>query len=44
MFSRGDLLRGDDLASIETRNGSLTFNARELLALLVEEPGDTLKP
>jgi Uma2 family endonuclease len=44
MFIRGDLVRGDDLASIETCNGSLPFNTRELLALLDEEPGDTLTP
>lgn len=37
MFIRGDLVRRDDLASIETRNGSLPFNARELLAFLDEE-------
>jgi hypothetical protein len=34
MFIRGDLARRDDLASVETRNGLLPFNTRELLALL----------
>jgi len=37
MFIRGDLVRRDDLASVETRNGNLPFNARELLATLDEE-------
>jgi Uma2 family endonuclease len=44
MFIRGDLVRRDDLASIEARNGSLPFNTRELLALLDEERGDALTP
>ena len=39
MFIRGDLARRDDLASVETRNGLLPFNTRELLALLDEEAG-----
>jgi Uma2 family endonuclease len=44
MFVHGDLVRRDDLATIETRNGPLPFDTRELLALLDEEPGDTLTP
>ena len=32
MFIRGDLVRRDDLASIDTRNGSLPCNTSELLA------------
>ena len=39
MFIRGDLMRRDDLSSIETRNGLLPFHTRELLALLNEEAG-----
>jgi Uma2 family endonuclease len=34
MFIRGDLVRRDDLAHIETRSGLLPFPARELLTLL----------
>jgi Uma2 family endonuclease len=37
MFIRGDLVRRDDLVSIETQNGLLPFHTRELLALLDEE-------
>ena len=37
MFSSGNLVRRDDLTSIETRNGQLPFHSRELLALLDEE-------
>jgi Uma2 family endonuclease len=44
MFVDGDLVRRDDLASLETRNGSLPFDTRELLALLDEERGDTVTP
>jgi Uma2 family endonuclease len=44
MFIHGDLVRRDDLATVETRNGALPFDTRELLALLDEEPGDTLTP
>jgi Uma2 family endonuclease len=44
MFIRGDLVRRDDLASLETRNGSMPFDTRELLALLDEERGDAVTP
>jgi hypothetical protein len=37
MFIKGDLVRRNDLLSIETRNGALPFDTRELLALLDEE-------
>jgi len=36
---RGDLVRRDDLDRVETRNGSLPFPTRDLLALLDEEDG-----
>jgi len=36
-FIKGDLVRRNDLLSIETRNGALPFDTRELLALLDEE-------
>lgn len=39
-FLRGDLVRSDDLESIETRNGALPFPCRELLARLDQEAGD----
>jgi Uma2 family endonuclease len=44
MFIRGDLVRRDDLTTIETRNGPLPFHTRELLALLDEERGDAATP
>jgi Uma2 family endonuclease len=44
MFVHGDLVRRDDLTGIETRTGLLPFHTRELLALLDEEPGDSVKP
>ena len=44
MFIQGDLVQRDDLASIETQNGPLSFNTRELLALLDEERGDSITP
>jgi Uma2 family endonuclease len=44
MFTRGDLVQRDDLASIETRSGPLPFNTRDLLALLDQELGDSLTP
>jgi Uma2 family endonuclease len=37
LFINGDLVRRDDLASFETRNGTLPFPAKELLARLDEE-------
>ena len=40
LFVRGDLVRRDDLDSVETRNGSLPFPTRDLLARLDEEDGD----
>lgn len=40
VFAHGDLVRRDDLDSVETRNGRLPFPTRELLALLDAEKGD----
>ena len=36
---RGDLVRRDDLETVETRNGPLPFHSRNLLALLDREHG-----
>ena len=36
-FIQGNLVRGEDLTTIETRHGTLPFNARELLARLDDE-------
>ncbi|HEX3744140.1 MAG TPA: Uma2 family endonuclease [Bryobacteraceae bacterium] len=40
LFIQDNLVRRDDLASIETRGGTLPFPASELLAHLDEESGD----
>lgn len=40
MFIQDNLVRRDDLTSVETRNGTLPFPASELLAHLDEESGD----
>lgn len=40
MFIQDNLVRRDDLTSVETRNGTLPFPASELLARLDEESGD----
>ena len=42
-FVEGNLVRRDELSGIETRNGLLPFNTRELLALLDEESGDVVE-
>jgi Uma2 family endonuclease len=39
LFVRGDLVRGDDMETVETRNGPLPFRTRDLLALLDREDG-----
>lgn len=39
LFVRGDLVRRDDLDTVETRNGPLPFHTRDLLALMDQEDG-----
>lgn len=39
LFVRGDLVRGDGMDTVETRNGPLPFRTRDLLALLDQEDG-----
>ena len=41
VFVHGDLVRCDELANVETRNGLLPFPARDLLALLDTETGES---